>query len=80
MAGALPTGGNRQRITSGTRRQDLYSRQHGEESSDQLFANEQPVAPKYVEKSAPKTRKSEPVMRVTKADEYEEDEGRMESQ
>jgi hypothetical protein len=61
-------------------RRDSDSSQRGDESSDQLFVNEQPVVPKYVKKSAPKSRKSEPVMRVTKADEYEEDEGRMESQ
>jgi hypothetical protein len=38
------------------------------------------VALKYVKKAALKSRKTEPIMRVTAADEYEEDEGRMESQ
>ena len=80
VVGALPTGKSKQRKTSATRKQDSDSSQRDDDSSDQLFADEQPVAPKYVRKAAPRSRKSEPVKRVTKADEYEEDEGRMESQ
>ncbi|PMD45057.1 hypothetical protein L207DRAFT_507973 [Hyaloscypha variabilis F] len=77
---ALPTGKSKQRKTSTDRRQDSGSSQREDESGDQLFVDEAPVAPKYVKKSAPKSRKSEPVKRVTKADEYEEDVGRLESQ
>lgn len=50
----------------------------GDESSDQLFIH-QPVAPKQVKKSAPKSRKSEPVKLAARDDEYDEDEGRLES-
>jgi hypothetical protein len=73
-------GRNKQRKTNAARRQDSDSSQRGDDSSDQFFVDSQPVALKCVKKAAPKSRKSEPVMRVTKADEYEEDEGRMESQ
>jgi len=45
-------------------------------SSDELFL-EQPT-PVYVKKGRPKARRSAPVRRVD--DEYDEDEGRMESQ
>ncbi|PMD65912.1 uncharacterized protein K444DRAFT_624453 [Hyaloscypha bicolor E] len=77
---ALPTGKRKQRKTSATQRQDSDLSQGECDSSDQLFVDEDHVAPEYVKKLAPKSRKSEPVKRVTKADEYEEDEGRLESQ
>jgi len=57
---------------------DQESSHDAEESSDQLFVEEK-RAPKYVKKTAIKSRKSEPA-RVNRNDEYEEDEGRMESQ
>ncbi|KAE9375440.1 hypothetical protein N431DRAFT_463523 [Stipitochalara longipes BDJ] len=76
---ALPTGKSKQRKTSANKRQASDASQGRNDSSDQLFTDEAPFAPKYVKKSAPKSRKSEPVKRVTKADEYEEDEGRLES-
>jgi len=60
-------------------RDDSDSSQSRVESSDQLFFQEQVIAPKHVKKS--KSRKSEPIPRVTRVDnEYEEDEGRLESQ
>ncbi|PMD23751.1 hypothetical protein NA56DRAFT_657007 [Hyaloscypha hepaticicola] len=76
---ALPTGKSKQRKTTTSRRQDSETSQRDDDSSDPLFIDEQPLAPKHVKKAATKARKSEPIMRVTKADEYEEDEGRMQS-
>jgi hypothetical protein len=79
-AGSLPTGKSKQRKTAASRRHNSDSSQRDDDSSDPLFIDEQPLAPKHVKKAAPKSRKSEPIMRMAKADEYEEDEGRMESQ
>jgi hypothetical protein len=76
----LPTGKTKQRKAS--KRDDSDSSHPGDESSDHLFIQEQPLASRYVKKSNAKSRKSELVPRVTWAadDEYEEDEGRLESQ
>jgi len=74
----LPAGKHKQRKKSASRRDDSDPSQSGGESSDQLFIEEQIVAPKHVKKA--KSRKSEPIPRVTRVDEYEEDEGRLESQ
>jgi hypothetical protein len=74
----VPTGKTKQRKTS--KRDDSDSSHPGDESSGELFIQEQPLASRYVKKSDAKSCKSEPVPRATRADEYAEDEGRMESQ
>lgn len=61
-----------------SKRHNSNSSQGSDGSSDRLFIEEQPAAPKHVKKN-PKARKSEPVKRVTADDEYAEDEGRMET-
>lgn len=80
ITGALPTGKNKQRKTSASKQDGSDSELREGGSSDQLFVAE-PVAAKYVKRTTVRARKSEPVKRATKADEeYEEDQGRMESQ
>lgn len=56
---------------------DDSNSERDDDSSDKLFVEEKPVAAGHVKKS--KSRKSEPA-RLIRAEEYEEDEGRMESQ
>ncbi|PVH84602.1 hypothetical protein DL98DRAFT_569106 [Cadophora sp. DSE1049] len=72
---ALPTGRSKYRKTS-SRTEDA-SDSAGDESSGQLFVDQEPVAPKHVKKSSMKSRKSEPIKRTARSDEYEEDEGRL---
>lgn len=72
-------GKSKKQKTSASRHEEPGSSQDGGDSDDQLFVQEKRAAPKYVKKTAVKSRKSEPA-RVTRNDEYEEDEGRMESQ
>ncbi|KAF8863568.1 hypothetical protein BDZ45DRAFT_670165 [Acephala macrosclerotiorum] len=76
---ALPTGKSKQRRTSASKHEEPDSSQDAGGSSDHLLVQDKPAAPKYVKKTAVKSRKSEPA-RMTRNDEYEEDEGRMESQ
>ncbi|KAK0107308.1 hypothetical protein ONS95_004004 [Cadophora gregata] len=72
---ALPAGTSKHRKTS-ARTEDASDSAVGE-SSDQLFVDQELVAPKHIKKSSMRTRKSEPVKRTSRSDEYEEDEGRM---
>ncbi|TVY49625.1 hypothetical protein LOCC1_G000346 [Lachnellula occidentalis] len=71
---ALPIGRSKLRQTV---YQDGSDSAHEDDSGDELFVEDQPVAARHVKKST--TRQSEPA-RLIRADEYEEDEGRMESQ
>ncbi|KAF4635725.1 hypothetical protein G7Y89_g2376 [Cudoniella acicularis] len=71
---ALPTGRSKMRKVSPPNRREEYDSE--EEFSDQLLVNEQPAVPRHVKKS--KSRQSEPI--CVRADEYDEDEGRTESQ
>ncbi|KUJ18239.1 uncharacterized protein LY89DRAFT_781315 [Mollisia scopiformis] len=71
---ALPSGKSKQRKTSAASNDEEEA--GSSQESDQMFAEEKTAAPKHVKK----VRKSEPVARVAQNDEYEEDEGRMESQ
>ncbi|KAG9229607.1 hypothetical protein BJ875DRAFT_488760 [Amylocarpus encephaloides] len=64
------------RRLSVSRKDDSDSQHSEDESDDHLFVREHSDAPRHAKKS--KTRKSEPVRH--RVDEYEEDEGRMESQ
>jgi len=75
LTGALPTGRSKYRKTSA--RTENASDSVGDESSDYLFVDQKPAAPKHVKKSSLKSRKSEPIKRATRSDEYEEDEGRL---
>ncbi|KAE8452831.1 hypothetical protein EG329_013103 [Mollisiaceae sp. DMI_Dod_QoI] len=77
---ALPTGKSKQRRTSASRIDEENSSQDAGGSSDQLFVQEKPAAPKYVKKTVVKSRKSEPARLTKEDDEYEDDEGRMETQ
>jgi hypothetical protein len=70
----LPTGKSSKYRKTG----DQDSSHDAEDSDDQVSVDEK-SAPKYGKKTVIKLRKSEPV-RVNRNDEYEEDEGRMESQ
>jgi hypothetical protein len=60
---------------------DATSSEIEHEASDALYVEEESSAraAKYVKKSAPKSRKSEPVKKLRR-DEYDEDAGRTESQ
>lgn len=80
FAGALPTGRSKQQKAVASRGDDSDSGRVQDESDDPLFVQQEPVAAKYVKKSTIKSRKSEPVKRAPRVDEYEEDEGRMEGQ
>ncbi|PBP20468.1 hypothetical protein BUE80_DR008803 [Diplocarpon rosae] len=74
--GALPTGTNKRSKASAARGDKSGSEQAEDESDGQLFVRQQPVAAKYVRKSTVASRRSEPVKRAPRSDEYDEDEGR----
>ncbi|TVY43724.1 hypothetical protein LSUB1_G000636 [Lachnellula subtilissima] len=73
---ALPIGRSKLRQTVN---QEESESAHGDNSGDELFVEDQPVATRHVKKKKKKTCQSEPA-RLVRADEYEEDEGRTESQ
>jgi hypothetical protein len=72
--------GKRQSRKISARKGDLDSTQAETESGDQFLANYQPSKAKHVKKPVGRSRKSEPARRLNRSDEYEEDEGRLESQ
>ncbi|TVY94213.1 hypothetical protein LAWI1_G000177, partial [Lachnellula willkommii] len=71
---AVPIGRSKLRQTVNQEESDSA---HEDNSGNELFVEDQPVATRHVKKRT--TRQSEPT-RLIRADEYEEDEGRMESQ
>ncbi|KAH7356852.1 hypothetical protein BKA65DRAFT_592402 [Rhexocercosporidium sp. MPI-PUGE-AT-0058] len=75
---ALPAGKSKRRKTSAQR--EAASNSVGEESSEHLFVDQEGAAPKHIKKSSLKSRKSEPVKRAARADEYDQDEGRSQGQ
>ncbi|KAH6722174.1 hypothetical protein BKA61DRAFT_650752 [Leptodontidium sp. MPI-SDFR-AT-0119] len=75
---ALPAGKSKHRKTS-AQKEDA-SDSAGDESSDHIFVDQGPVAQKQIKKNSLKSRRSEPVKRTVRSDEYEEDEGRSQGQ
>ncbi|KAH7407558.1 hypothetical protein BKA64DRAFT_666876 [Cadophora sp. MPI-SDFR-AT-0126] len=75
---ALPTGGRSKQRKTSARTEDA-SDSVGDESSGHSFPDQEPIAPKHVKKSSIRSRKSEPIKRTARSDEYEEDEGRLRS-
>ncbi|KAH8687508.1 hypothetical protein BGZ60DRAFT_522163 [Tricladium varicosporioides] len=73
---AVPTTRSKLQKSSPSTRRDEHDSEEESNDHDQLFVGDQPVTARYFKKS--KTRKLEPI--PGRVDEYEEDEGRMESQ
>ncbi|PBP21279.1 hypothetical protein BUE80_DR007938 [Diplocarpon rosae] len=78
--GALLTATNKRSKAPTARGDDSGSEQAEDESDGQLFVRQQPVAAKYIRKSTLTSRRSEPVKRAPRSDEYDEDEGRTDGQ
>lgn len=76
----MPIGRSKHRKISTSKDDDPDSNEGSGEASGESFDREKVVAPKYVKKAAVRSRKSEPVRRKIRDDEYEEDEGRIDSQ